>query len=81
MDDALAISPPSGLPGPPGLNLRRPPMEGPPGPEWQSRDQWRRGGPPQEWRGGLEEEEPASPRRQRDARPSQASTCVDFQSI
>ncbi|KAK9915629.1 hypothetical protein WJX75_001723 [Coccomyxa subellipsoidea] len=71
VDDALAISPPSGLPGPPGLNLRRPPMEGPPGPEWQPRDQWRRGGPPQEWRGGLEEEEPASPRRQRDARPSQ----------
>lgn len=72
MDDAPTISPPSGLPGPPGLNVRRPPMEGPPGPDWQPRDQWRRGGPPQEWRGGFEEEEPASPRR-RDTRPSQAN--------
>ncbi|EIE27041.1 hypothetical protein COCSUDRAFT_55067 [Coccomyxa subellipsoidea C-169] len=77
VDDAPAISPPSGLPGPPGLNVCRPPMEGPPGPDWQPRDQWRRGGPQQEWRGGFEEEEPASPRR-RDTRPSQANNLADL---
>lgn len=76
MDDSPAVISPPG--GPPGLNMRRGPSEGPPpGVEWHPGSEgWRRaGGPPQEWRGPPgpmgEEEEAMSPRRHNSARASQ----------
>ena len=76
MDDSPPVMSPPG--GPPGLNMRRAAMEGPPGSgEWHPGSEgWRRaGGPPQEWRGPAgpmaEEDEALSPRRHGSARVSQ----------
>lgn len=73
-DSPPVISPPG---GPPGLNMRRAAMEGPPGSgEWHPGSEgWRRAGGPQEWRGPAgpmgEEDEALSPRRHGSARVSQ----------
>ena len=76
MDDSPPVISPPG--GPPGLNMRRAAMEGPPGSgEWHPGSEgWRRAGvPPQEWRGPPgamgEEDEALSPRRHGSARVSQ----------
>ncbi len=77
MDDSPAVISPPG--GPPGLNMRRSTMQGPPGGgEWHPEAEgWRRAaGPPQEWRGppvpAAEEHVPPSPRRQANSWASQA---------
>ena len=80
VDDSPAVISPPG--GPPGLNMRRGPLDGPPGTgEWHPGSEgWRRaGGPPQEWRGppgpmGEDDAEAMSPRRHGSGRPSQVNT-------
>ena len=76
VDDSPAVISPPG--GPPGLNMRRSALQGPPGGgEWHpDAEGWRRtGGPPQEWRGPpgpiVEDDVPTSPRRQANSWASQ----------